>query len=76
MGKHKGFLVLVEGDELSDRVLKIAKKLNFEGTTLILPWEQAEMQGVPLPRLFIDNTIYGPFSIYSYFNYRLHKSRS
>lgn len=67
MLKDKGFLILVEGDELSDKVLKAAKKSNFEGTIYTVPWKIAEMGGVPLPRLFIDNVSYETVSVQSYF---------
>ena len=63
----KPTLILIEGDELSDRILETAKKANFAGNIATFSREEAATGG-PFPRLIDGTADYGPSLISAYFN--------
>ena len=69
MATHeRGLLILVEGDDLSTRILEASKMAQFEGSVLTLSPERAAEQG-PLPALLVGSGSYGPSLIEAYFDH-------
>jgi len=62
---NKDMLIVVKGDNLSNRLLHAAKRFKFKGLILRLTPKEAEHQHIPLPRLSIYGNSYGPEVLYA-----------